>query len=97
MQEYQNIKIFLQNTMLQVGQKKLKHWLKQSTILYRGHMLLVILKVKKLFERFMKNNCKKQNKKYLGWKKLLKEKVTKYISNGKVVVIHLIVRLKRKT
>ena len=31
-------------------------------------MLLVILKLKKLLERFMKKNCKKQIKKTLSWK-----------------------------
>ena len=34
--------------------------LKKLKILFRGHMLLVILKVKKLLERFRKKNCKKQ-------------------------------------
>ena len=48
--------------------------------LYCGHMLLVILRVKKLLELFMKNNCrnnqtefksnqeKKQYKLYIKWK-----------------------------
>ena len=36
-------------------------------------MLLVILKAKKLLERFTKINCKKQIKKSLEWKKLLKK------------------------
>ena len=43
-------------------QKKLK-------ILCHGHTLLVILKVKKLLERFTKKNCKKQIKKSLELKK----------------------------
>ena len=34
-----------------------------------GHMPLVILKAKKLLDRFTKNNCKKQFKKCLGLKK----------------------------
>ena len=37
--------------------------------LCHGHMLLVILKAKKLLERFTKKNCKKQIKKSLGLKK----------------------------
>ena len=42
---------------------------KKLKILYRGHMLLVILKAKKLLERFTKKNCKKQIKKSLELKK----------------------------
>ena len=34
-----------------------------------GHMFLVILKAKKLLERFIKKNCKKQIKKCLDLKK----------------------------
>ena len=43
--------------------------LQKLKILFRGHMLLVILKTKKLLERFMKKNCKKQIKKCLELKK----------------------------
>ena len=43
-------------------------WLKLK-ILFRGHMLLVILKEKKLLERFMKTYSKKQIKKSLKLKK----------------------------
>ena len=42
---------------------------KLKKILFRGRMLLVILKLNKLLERFMKNNCKKQIKKSLQFKK----------------------------
>ena len=45
----------LQKAMLQIGLKKLK-------TLCHAHMLLVILTVKKLSERFMKKNCKKKKK-----------------------------------
>ena len=43
--------------------------IKKVKILCRGHMLLVILKVKKLLKRFMKTNSKKQIKKNLESKK----------------------------
>ena len=43
--------------------------MKKVKTLCRGHMLLVILKVKKNSERFTKNNCKKQIKKSLELKK----------------------------
>ena len=45
----------LQKAVLQIGLKKLK-------TLCHAHMLLVILTVKKLSERFMKKNCKKKKK-----------------------------------
>ena len=44
---YQNIKIFWQNVTLQIGLKKLL-LLSELKILSRGHMILVILMVKKL-------------------------------------------------
>ena len=44
-------------------------WLKKLKTLFCGQMLLVILKVKQFFERFTKNNCKKQIKKRLELKK----------------------------
>ena len=55
--EYQNMKRFLQKAMLQIGLKFLL--LQKLKILFREHMLLVILKVRKLLERFTKKNCKK--------------------------------------
>ena len=39
---------------------------KKLKILYHGHMLLVILLVKKSLERFTKKNCKRQIKQNLG-------------------------------
>ena len=51
--EYKNI--FAKDICL-IGQKKFL-WLKTLNILYHGHMLLTILKVKKLLVLFMKMNC----------------------------------------
>ena len=51
--------------ILQIGLKKFL-WLKKLKIQFHGHMLLVILMVKKLLEHFMKKNCKKQSNKNLG-------------------------------
>ena len=45
--------------------------LQNIKILLCGHMLLVILMVKKLLERFTKKNCKKTNKKGLRVKKVI--------------------------
>ena len=66
--EYQNIKTFLQKAIFQIGLKKFL-LLQKLKILFRGHMLLAILKAKKLLERFTKKNCKKQIKKTLELKK----------------------------
>ena len=60
--EYQNIKRFLQKTIFQIDLKKFLS-LQKLKILFHGHMLLVILKVKQLLERFTKKNYKKQGKK----------------------------------
>ena len=54
--------------MFQIGLKKFL-LLKKLKTLWRGHILLVILKAKKLIEGFTKKNCKKQVKKGLkSWK-----------------------------
>ena len=52
-------------TLFQIGLKKC---LKKLKTLFRGHMLLVILKAKKMLEHFTKKNCKKQIKKSLELK-----------------------------
>ena len=46
--EYQNINIFLQKVTLQIGLKKFL-WLKKLKRMCHEHMLLMILKAKKLF------------------------------------------------
>ena len=55
------IKTFLEKVALQVGLKKFLR-LKKFKILCRGYMLLVILTVKKLLERFTKKDSKKKKK-----------------------------------
>ena len=57
--KYQNTKIFMKKVTLQIGLKKFLS-LKNLKILYCGHMLLVILMLKKLLEGFTKKNGKKQ-------------------------------------
>ena len=66
--EYQNIKIFSQRTMFQTDLKKFL-LIEKLKIQFHGHMLFVILKAKKLLERFTKKNYKKQIKKCLELKK----------------------------
>ena len=65
-------------------------------IQFRRLMLLVTWMVKKLLEVFAKKNFKKLVKKNLEWEKYLKEKVTHFTSDGKVMIIVLIVRLIKK-
>ena len=48
--------------------------LKKLKTLCRGHLLLVVLKVKKLLERFTKMNCKKINQKVIRVEKVIKKK-----------------------
>ena len=66
--EYQNIKTYLQKAMFQISLKKFLLLQKLKTLCY-GHMLLVILKAKKLLKRFTKKYCKGQIKKRLELKK----------------------------
>ena len=61
--EYENIKIFLQKVMLQIGLKKIL-WLKKLKTLCYGHMFLVILKAKKFLEPFMKKNSEKKKNEF---------------------------------
>ena len=51
----------------------------------------MISMVKKLLEHFMKKNCNRLIKKNSELKKYLKEKAVSYMSDGKVIIIHLIV------
>ena len=60
MSEYQNIKTFLQKALFQIGLKKFL-WLKKVKALFIVHMLLVIVKGKKLLEHFTKKKLQKIN------------------------------------
>ena len=57
---------------------------------YRGHVLLLILTVKILLERYMKKTYKKQITVF-SIEKVWREKVINYMSNWKVIIIRLIV------
>ena len=61
-----------------------------------GQMLLVILKVKKLLERFAKKEFQKMNQKEFRVEKVIK-KVINYMLNGKAMIILLTVELIKKT
>ena len=67
MYKYQNIKICLQKTTLQIRLRKF-FCLNMLKILFHGQMLLVLLMAKKLLERLTKKNYKKQIKKSLDLK-----------------------------
>ena len=79
----------------QTGLKKVLLSVKLK-IQFHGHMLLMISIVKTLLENCMKKKCKRQIKNNLELKKLLKEKVISYMSNGKDMIIHLIAGLIKK-
>ena len=49
--------------------------------LWHGHVLLMTLTVKKLWEQYTKNSRKRQIKQTLGQKIYLKEQVINYMSN----------------
>ena len=60
---------------------------KKLKVLFRGHILLMILIAKKFLERFTKKNCKrKTNQK---WFRAEKNKEN-YMLNGKFIIIRLI-------
>ena len=48
--------------------------LQKIKILFRGHMLLALLKMKKLLERFTKKNCRKNDQKEFRIEKVIKKK-----------------------
>ena len=55
--------------------------------------VIIISMMKKLLEHFMKKNYRRLINKNLEWKKYLGEKVINYMSNRKVMTVHLIVGL----
>ena len=82
--------------MIQIGLKKFLLFKKFKT-LFCGHMLLVILKAKKLLEGFTQKNCRKQMKKILELNEYLREKKINYMLNEKDTIIHLIAGQIKKT
>ena len=69
--QHENIQTFLQRAMFKIGMNKfllLKISLLQK-LLFRGHMLSVILKGKRFLECFTKKNCKIEIKKSLELRK----------------------------
>ena len=59
--------------MYQIGLKKFL-LLQKIEIIFRGHMLLALLKMKKLLERFTKKNCRKIDQKEFRIEKVIKQK-----------------------
>ena len=72
----------MQNVKLEIGLKKV-FVINKVSILYRGHMLLEILMMKKLLEWFTKKDCKKQVKKSLEFKKVITKKGDKLYVKSK--------------
>ena len=59
-------------------------------------MLLMILVVKKMLERFMKNNCNNQIKQSLELNNSSREKTVNYMPNGRATINLLTVELIKK-
>ena len=81
-QEYQNTNTFLKKDYTLNSSDKV-FMVKKLIIVCHGHLLLVILTVKKLLERFTKKISKKQIKEILDMKKFLREKLIKKMLNAK--------------
>ena len=64
MWECLNTEAFSQTATLQIGRRRFC-----GQVLYHGYMLLLMSRVKKFLEHFMKNSCKRQVKQNLGLKK----------------------------
>ena len=96
MLEFQNIKVFLQKDILQIGQRKFLLSVKLKIQLL-GHMLLVTWMVKKLLKDFMKKKLQKASQEKFRIEKVLKKKVINFMSNGEDMIIVLIVGLIKKT
>ena len=90
--------------IFQIGLRKFL-LLQKLKILFNGHMLLVILKMKKLLRYFTKKNrieivkifIENKSEKSLKLKKLLKEKAVNYMLNEKATIILSTVKLIKKT
>ena len=78
--EYQNIKTFLQKAIFQIGLQKFWRLKMLKTLCYR-HMLLVILKAKKLLELFTKHQT---NQKEFRVEKVIKREHVKLYVQWKV-------------
>ena len=94
--EFPNTETFLLKDTIKIGQKKFSLLVKLK-IQFCGKTWLVTWLVNQLLEVFMKKNCKKQIEKNLQYKNWLKEKVINCTSNGKGVIVVLIIGLIKKT
>ena len=69
-------KTFLRTVTFEIDLKKLV-WFQKLKILFRGHMLLVIIKDEGIIGTFYKKQLQKTNKKELNVEKVIKRKVDK--------------------
>ena len=82
----QNTKIFLLKDIVQIGLKKFL-WIKMLKILFHGHVISD-LNVEKTIRTFYEKELQKPSQKEFRIAKVIKKKVTNYMSNGKYMIIH---------
>ena len=88
------MKIFLQKVMLQIDQKFL--WLKKLKILLWSYVTNDFNRGE-IVGTFYKKELQKTNQKELRIEKVIKKKGNNYLLNWRVMIIHLLVGLIKKT
>ena len=94
MLEYENTKTFLLKDILQIGHKIL--WSVKLKIQFHGRVLSFVindLNGEDIADTFYVKELRKTNQKEFRIERWLKEKETNYMSNGKIMIIHLIAEL----
>ena len=94
MLEYENTKTFLLKDIHQIGHKIL--WSVKLKIQFHGHVLSFVindLNGEDIADTFYVKELRKTNQKEFRIERWLKEKETNYMSNGKIMIIHLIATL----
>ena len=94
MLEFQNIKTFLLNDILQIGQKKF--FINKTKNTVPCTYAISDLNGEEITGRFYEKELQKTSQKEFRKEKYLKEKVINYMSNGKGMIIVLIVGLIKK-
>ena len=95
MLEYHNIKYFCNGYVPNSSEEAFVIKKVKNTVLWA--LLLVTLKTKKILEHFTKKKIQKRKQKEFWIEKVIKRNDDKLYVKGKVMIIHLIVGLIKKT